>query len=881
MLRTLLHGVRAMFRGRRADRDVDEELQQFVDEAAADLEARGVPANEARRRAERAMGNRLVAREEVRASGWEHAVEQFAGDIRQGMRTLRRAPAFAIITISTLGLGIGASTAMMSVAGPVLFNRLPYQDADHLHMVWDRASDGSRLDMTFGSFLEIEARSRAFDSLAVIRTWQPTLTGEFEPERLDGQGVSDRFFRVLGVKPAMGRDFTEKDDAPNAPPVVVISHALWQRRLGSDPAIVGRALVLDGNSYTVIGVLPPMHHALMPTANVWRTIRYDRALPSPQGREWGHHLRMIGRRATGVSEAVATSELDLIARNRVTTFSRPPWAAMSAGLLMPSLHHEVTGDVQTAVIAVMTAVALLLAIACVNVANLILARGAHRRPEFVMRAALGAGRLRLFRQLLTETLVIAVLGGVAGIAVAFAGVRALALFMPAALLPQTGIAIDTPVFVFALATTVLAGLAVGVVPALRTARENLRANTPQASRQAVSTHNRTRRGLVTAEVAFALVLLVGAMLLSRSLQQLFAISPGFDPSGVLTMQVQVAGQRFRDPEVTQQYFRDVLAAVRTSPGVISAGLTSQLPLSGDSDVFGVHFESGNAPAATDDGGAFRYAVSDGYFDVMGIPLQRGRLLTDRDRAGTTPVVVINESFARGRFGARDPIGQRLHIGPTNREWFTVIGVVGDVKQESLSASRFNATYVAPSQWFFTDNALWIVAKTQGGTAALMPAIRQAIRAVDKDQPIVRVAMMDDLVTATAGERRFALLLFEVFGAGALLLTAIGIYGVVSGVVTERVREIGVRTALGASRGSILAMVMRQGLWLSLAGVAIGVVTAALASQGMTTLLFGISPLDPLSYAAVVLVLLGVAVIASGLPAWRASRVDPSVTLRSD
>jgi putative ABC transport system permease protein len=422
------------------------------------------------------------------------------------------------------------------------------------------------------------------------------------------------------------------------------------------------------------------------------------------------------------------------------------------------------------------------------------------------------------------------------------------------------------------------GLLVAVGPTLSNA--DLKAAVPQGKWQA-SSHHVMRRSLVVAEVAFALVLLAGASLLFRSLQHLFAVAPGFDDRNVLTLQVQVAGPGYRDPEAIHRFFQNALDAVMRVPGVSTAALTTQLPLSGDSDVFGLRFETSSADPGSEDGAAFRYAVSADYFDAMSIPLRRGRLLSDQDRNGAMPAVLINESFARRRFRDVDPIGQRVHVGPTDRPWFTVVGVVGDVRQISLEANQFDAVYGTAEQWHFADRARWFVVKARGDAASLAPSIHAAIWSVDKDQPIVRVAPLSHWVSTTAGTRRFALVLFQAVGLAALLLTAIGIYGVVSGGVTERVREIGVRTALGASRSSILAMVMRQGLWLSVAGVAIGVIAAGLASRGLTTLLFGISPLDPMSYLAVVAVLIGVAMAASWLPAWRASRVDPSVTLRSE
>jgi putative ABC transport system permease protein len=877
--RSVTHGIGNLLRGRTADRNVDAELQHFEDEAAAALERDGATPADARRQARLRTGSALAAREEVRASGWEHVVETVVADVRYGLRRLRAQPGFSAVTIATLGLGIGSATAILSVAAPIFVQQLPLPDAHRVHAVWDRARDGSRIEMAFGSIVELQERGRSIDAVSASRTWQPTLSGSLEPERLDGLGVSADYFRVLGVAPAIGRSFTEAEDRPRAAPVVLLSDGLWRRRFASDPGVIGRHVTLDGNAYEVIGVMPAvLGHRLLPAADVWRALQYDRSLPSLQGREWGHHLRMAVRLRPGVSLSEAEAELNQIARDPLSRFARAPWAAMSQGLTVEPLLYSQTREARPAMIAVLAAVTLLLLIACVNVINLLLARNAQRRTELAMRVALGAGRGRLIRQLLTETLVLATAGGIAGVVVAQLTLRALVWLGPRELPQLTMLGIETPMFSIAFAVTIVAGLLVAIFPAL--SNDDVKAGVPRGSRT-VSSHHVMRRSLVIAEVAFALVLLAGASLLFRSLQQLFAVAPGFDDRNVLTLQVQISGPRYRNPEAAHRFFQDALDAVSRVPGVADAALTTQLPLSGDSDVFGLKFETSTPDQGGDDGAAFRYAVSPGYFDAMRIPLRRGRVLSEQDRAGGTPAVVVSESLARARFQNTDPIGQRLHIGPTDRPWFTIVGVVGDVRQLSLEADGFAAVYVAAEQWHFADLARWFVVKAHGDPAALSSAIHRAIWSVDKDQPVVRVAPLSQWVAATAGTRRFALILFQAFGVAALLLTAIGVYGVVSGGVTERIREIGVRTALGASRRSILSMVMRQGLSLSGAGVCIGVIAAAVASRGLTTLLFGISPLDPVSYAAVVTVLIGVAMAATWLPAWRAARVDPSVTLRSE
>jgi putative ABC transport system permease protein len=878
--RQLTHGLRAIAGGRSADREVDEELQHFIDESARELEAGGMTPQESQREARRRLGCALTMREDVRASGWEHVVETLAADLRHGWRRLRRAPGFAAVTIATLGLGIGSATAMLSIAGPILVQMLPFPNADGILAIWDQAEAGERAELTFGSFLEVQSRSRAFDAMAVSRIWQPTLTGGSTPERLEGQGVTADYFRVFGVAPRVGRSFDVSDDVPNAPRVVMLSDRIWRRRFNADPAIVGRQVTLDGVSYDVIGVMPPsFDHRLMPPADLWRALQYDRTLPSLLGREWGHHLRMVARLRQSLPRQAAIAELDQIARDRVPHFTRPPWAQMPNGLIVESLHEGLTRAARPAMRAVLAAASLLLLTACVNVVNLLLGRDAERRAELAMRAALGAGRVRLVRQLLTETLMMAALGGLAGVLVAQAFVRALTMLGPEGVLHATGAALDAPVFAVAFAVTAIVGVGVGLTPAFSSSY--LTGSIPQGSWQSAESHRLTRRLLVVAEVAFALVVLVGAGLLFQSLRQLLAIAPGFDSGHVLAMQVQVAGPRFADAATTKRFFEEALEAVKRVPGVEGAALTTQLPLSGDSDVWGLQFESSGAQPGNAGGGAFRYAVSPGYFETMRIPLLRGRLLSDQDHATAPFAALISQSTARARFGDSDPLGQRLHAGPTDRPWFTVVGVVADVKQLSLETDWFDAVYVAPAQWHFADRAMWLVIRSRGDAAALTPAIRSAVWSVDKDQPIVRVATLDAMVASTARVRSFALLLFEAFGLAALLLTAVGIYGVVSSGVTARRREIGIRTALGASRSNILGGVIGEGVRLSAAGIAIGLTAAALSSRGLSTLLFGVSPLDPLSYGVVAIVLLGVTIAACWLPARRAAGVDPATTLRAE
>lgn len=883
MLDRLKRHLRALVRNREMERELDEEMRYHLEREIEQNIHAGLSPVEARFEALRSFGGMERAKEECRDARGVRFLEDLWQDLRYGMRILRKSPSFTLVAGLTLALGIGASTAIFSAVNPVLFEPLPYAQAERIMAIWDFGSDSSRLYVTFGTYRELEERSRSFDALAVMKPWQPTMTGPAEPERIEGQRVSARYFQVLGVAPALGRDFISSDDQINGPKVAIISDGLWRRRFASDSTIIGRQVTLDGNLYTVIGVLPGTFEDLLtPSAQVWTPLQYDRLLLSPQSREWGHHLRMIGRLREGVGIEQAKRELNTIARTAVQEFVRPPHASLEQGLMMNSLQDDLTSSVKPALLAILGAVFLMLLIACVNVTNLLLARGAQRRGEFAMRAALGGTRQRLIRQLLTEGLLLAIIGGALGLLVAKFAVSALVALSPPELPRANAIGVKGSVFIFALAITTLIGLLIGIVPALHGSKVDLHAGVQQTSRRTASGHQLTRRALVVAEIAFALVLLVSAGLLLRSLQQLFAIDPGFNTPHLLTMQVQTSGPKF-DTDATHRFFAQSLEAVRRIPGVKAAAFTSQLPMSGQlEDGYGVHFESSPTGNPQADEGALRYAVSPGYFETMGLPLRRGRFLNTLDTANAPLSVVISESLAKSKFPGQDPTGQRLRIGANDGPWFTIVGVAGNVKQTSLAISQTDAVYITTEQWqLFADKALWLVVRAHGDAATLAPSVRSAIWSVDKDQPIVRTATMDDLLAASAAERRFALILFEAFGLVALILAAIGIYGMLSGSVTERRREIGVRLALGASRKHILTLVMRQGLRLTLLGVVLGLCGAAAASRAIASLLFGVSRLDPLSYLSVIALLACVSAIACLIPAWRATRVDPSITLRAE
>ncbi len=802
-------------------------------------------------------------------------------DIRYAIRRLLGSPGFTATTVSIVALGIGASTAIFSAVNPILLEPLPYPHAHRLLIISYAGVDGSRAMQSFGTYREIAARSRSFEAMAVFKNWQPTITGAAEPERLDGQRVSASYFRALGVKPALGALFDSADDRLNGPDLVMLSDAFWRRRFGADPSIVGRQIPLDGKSFTVVAVMPRgFENVVAPSADVWSLLQYDASLP-PQSREWGHHLQMVGRLLPTVDANQARRELDQIARTPFAEFPRQPGSFLDQGLIVDTLRDDLTRGTRPVLLAVVSAVLLLLTIASVNVANLLLARGAQRRGEFAIRTALGATRSRVIRQVLTESLLLAMAGGALGLGVAQIGVDALVALAPPGMPRLGAIGVNRTTFVFAAVVSTLVGVVVGLLPALNLSRGDLRAGLEHASRRSATA---ARGTLVVAEVALAVVLLVCAGLLLRSLERLFSIPPGFEASHLLTMQVQVSSvQGSRDDSAYRRFFERALEATRQTPGVTAAALTSELPLSGEDATLEVYrgYVDRPADAPVQDVDGFRYAVTPGYFQTMGIPLRRGRWLDQRDEAAA-PVrpVLISESFAKRAFAGQNPVGQRIRFGGREgRPWDEIVGVVGDVKQTSLAATETNAFYVATTQWLWVDNPMWLVVRTRGDPAALAPAIRQAIWSVDRDQPIVRVAAMDALVAASEAERRFALTIFEAFGLVALVLATTGLYGLLSGRVSERVREIGVRSALGASRGEILSLVVRQGMTFAVLGLVVGLATAFIASRAVVALMFGVSRLDPATYAGVIGLLTLGSFLACLVPAWRATKVDPVVALR--
>ena len=886
----IVQRIANLFRRARLDREIEAELQAHIEMRTDENVAAGMTPQNARRNALLQFGNRVSTRERVTAADAHLGVESVLRDVRYAMRQLRRSPGFAVTAILVLALGIGAATAIFSAVYPILFEPLPYPHAGRIATVWD-TFQGDRIEATYGTFRELGARSRSFESMATFEPWQPVLTGPQTPDRLEGEAVSARYLSVLGVMPALGRDFAAADDIPNGPRVVILSNRFWRKHFGADPGVTGRSIRLDDNTYTIIGVMArSFENVSDPAADVYTPVQYDPArLGDLTSAAWGHHLRIAGRLRANVSIEDARHELAQIAANPQAQFPRPRWASLAGGLIVDSLQADMVHSVKPALLAVLGAVALLLAIACVNVTSLLLARGSLRQGEFAMRTALGAAGTRLIRQSITETLLLAALGGAFGLAVAFGGVRLLVALSPPGLPRVDAIAVHGGAFLFAFLLSALVGLAAGLAPALKAPRVRIQSTLHHDMRTTVHSRQTMRRVLVVSEVALALMLLVGAGLLMRSMQRLLAVDPGFSADSLLTLQVQSSGHKFDDlisaPGVgaglRRTFFQQALEQVRKVPGVTAAGFTSVLPLSGDPywmAVYGSHFENDPPNSGYN---VYRYAVSPGYCEAMHIPLLRGRLLNNGDTAQAPYAALISASLARREFPHGDALGKRLHVGPSNYPWFSVVGIVADVRQDSLTLTETDAVYIPEAQAWFADNTLSFAIRTRGDAANLVSAVRAAIWSVDKDQPILRVATMQTLLDRSVAERRFVLMLFETFSLVALLLAATGIYGILSNSVAERTREIGVRAALGASRTHLLRLVLRQGLQLAVVGAVVGLGISLAATRALASLLFGVSHLDPLTYAAVTALLLGVAAVACFVPARRAAAIDPMKALRAE
>jgi putative ABC transport system permease protein len=802
----------------------------------------------------------------------------FGHDLRYGVRMLWKNKGFTAVAVVALALGIGANSAIFSVVNTVLLRPLPYREPVCLVMLWeDNSKIGYPRDTpAAANYIDWRDQSTVFEGMTATADRSFNLTGAGEPERFDGKRVSTNFFSLLGVEPQLGRGFVPEEDVPGADHVVVLSHGLWQRRFGSDRGMVGKSITLNGEGYTVVGIMPPGFQFMSQDVGMWVPIAFTQQQAASRG---SHYLKVVARLKPGVTVEHAQAEMSTIAARLQQQY---PEQNTDLGATVVSLHEEVVGNIRPALLVLLGAVGFVLLVACANVANLLLARAAVRQKEIALRTALGASRLRLVRQFLTESVLLAALGGLVGLLLSVWGVSLLKSFIPENISQVKAIAVDARVLGFTLLVTLLTGLVFGLAPALQASRFNLNETLKEGGRDAAAARggNRIRGLLVVAEVAVSLVLLVGAGLLINSFMRLRSVDPGFRTDNLLTMSVVLPPQKYPDQARRAAFYTDMISRVEALPGVRSAGVTNWIPLVMQGDSNGYTIEGQPAPTGKPHIIVTRI-VSPHYFGTMGIQLIEGRVFEEgKDRVDSPCVAVVGEAVARKYWSGQSPLGKRLSPGTVESEadWCQVVGVVKDVRQMELAAESKPQLYFTYDQaTFFAPR--YLVVKTDGDPLALAGAVRKTVWDVDRDQPVSNVRTMEDVLAESLARQRFSTLLLGVFAGVALLLAAVGIYGVMSYSMAQRTREIGIRMALGAQKRDVLKLAVGQGVKLVAIGVGIGLVGALALTRVMTSLLYGVSATDPVTLVTISLVLVAVALLASYIPARRASKVDPLIALR--
>jgi putative ABC transport system permease protein len=810
-------------------------------------------------------------------------MDSFFQNLRFAIRSLRKSPALTGAVVLTLALCIGATTAIFSVVYAVLFRPLPFGDPDGI-LLFREVWRGMPSDVSVGNWADTRRQDRLFQYLVPMQGASLNLAGSDQPENVPAARVGADFFRLLGVRPALGRDFAAEEDQPGHDAVVVLSDQLWHRRFGADRSIVGRQVRLEGRPYTVIGVMPKSLDYTLYDEELWVPIAFT---PERLAMHDEHYLAVLGRLKPAVTQQQLAAELDLISRDLRQRF---PEEDNQRHLAATSLQDELVREYRPRLYVLLGAVGFVLLIACANIANLLLARAAARSHETAIRAAVGAGRAHIMRQALTESLVLAVAGGVLGVFAAYWGVSALIAIGPADVPRLAQARVDGAVLGFAVLVTVVSGSVFGIAPALRMAGSLPYQALKEGGRAMGSAgrRDRLRNTLVVAEIALALVLLTGAGLLIRTGIALDTVDPGFDPRNVLAARVSLPLAAYQEPEQVQRAFLALAERLEHAQGTLAAGLVSAAPLEGGGSN-GLIPEGRPLEIASAINSMLRLVTPD-YFRAMRIRLRRGRTFTAEDRAGTPLVMMINEALAREAWPGEDAIGKRVACceeGPDGSpNWKTVVGVVADTRSMGLARDPAPEFYLPVAQapraaWNWLDRTMTVAVRTSGEPIAAAGAVRDAVRAVDPTVPVYNIGTMDQRITSSLSQTRFSTMLLSVFGGIALLLAAIGVYGVVSYGVTQRAQEIGIRIALGAQARDVLTMVMRHAAVLAGLGLVLGLAGALALTRLLTDLLFRVSPTDPPTFAVGIMVLTFVAVLASALPAWRAARVDPLVALRSE
>ena len=869
--------------------DLDDELRFHLEARIRDYLAEGLSSDQARTEALRRLGNMERVREackaidrggdarERRRDMWDDVKQ----DLRYAGRSLRRQPGFTLIAVLTLALGIGANTAIFSVVNGVLLRPLPYSEPDRLVRLFTafRGSGNERYAMSQPEFMDYKGLTRVFENAAAFTGASLTLTGDGDPERVRGIAATADLFPVLGIHPALGRGFEPDDGRTGVEPVVVLTHEFWQTRFGGEPGVLNRILQLNGISRRVVGILPPGATVEQAQAFIPHYINPD----SLAGRA-SNYLSGVARLRPGVSVERAQAELNALTRQLAERYANTYPAEMGYGATVVAMHDEVVGDVRPALLILLGAVGLVLLIACANVANLLLARGEARQREIAVRLALGGGRTRILRQLLTESSVLALAGAAGGMLLAWWGMKVLFAVNPTAI-PRIELArIDWTVWLVTLVVALLTGLLFGLAPALHLVATESQASLHDGSRGSEGPgRHRLGRTLVAGEIALAVVVVIGAALLMRSFQSLRGTDPGFNPDGILTVDLALPAARY-DVDASTRFYQQLVDRLGALPGVAMAAAASDLPPAAGGRNWDIIIDGRPRDPGQSAPSPHVRAVTAGYFEAMGIPAVRGRLSGTGDRRGTELVAVLNQTAARHYWPGEDPVGQRIRFD-RDYPWITIVGVARDVRSMGLGNPPPAELYLVheqlPESARGTERAMYALMRTAGDPAALAGQARAVVHELDPQLAIISIRTMDEMMNLAVAQPRFTLLLLGTFGAVALALAAIGIYGIMAYAVRRRTREIGIRMALGARPASVLSHLIGEGMRLALVGLAAGVLGALALTRLMRGLLYGVSPTDPLTFAAIVVLLAGTALLASWIPALRAVRISPVSALRSD
>lgn len=798
-------------------------------------------------------------------------------DIRYGLRSLLRQPVFALVAVCSLALGIGANTAMFSLVNAVLLKPLQFSEPDRLVVVWESAPEIGfpAGDVAVANFMDWKNQNTVFDDMAALSFRSFNITGDGEPEKVQAFGATSNFFPLLGVTPALGRNFLTEEDRDGGPNVMILSYGLWQRRYGGDPSILGKDIILNGNKHTVVGVMPNDFRFLNPFTNVWVPAAFTQ---KDLAQRQANNLTVVARLRAGVTTSQAQADIGNITHRIVQDHPDEVLASLKATVV--PLREQVIGQSRIQLIVLLVAVGFVLLIACANVANLLLSRATSRRQEIAVRSAMGASRSRIVRQLLTESLILSSLGGGLGLLVAMFSFEFLKKLIPTGLVAST-LRIDLRVLGFALLVSVLTGIVFGLVPALQASRIDLNEALKQGGGRTGlgSAGGRLRGMLVVTEIALALVLLVGASLLIQTLSHLRGQYSMLQPENLLTVRTVLQG-KYQEPAKRWAFYDDVLARIEALPGVVSAGYTTSVPLQWLGGANGFVIEGPQPPQDVVTNALHRQVSSD-YLQTIGIALREGRYFDKRDDENSQLVLIVNETMARSYWPAGSAVGKRIKFGEDDAQWTTIVGVVADVRQMGMTVPVKAEMYLPFRQVvgfnFYKPRDL--VIRTAGDPMRLVPAVRREVHAVDPDQPVSNIATLNEQLDNGTQSRRVGMILLASFAALSLFLAVIGIYAVLAFFVTQHRPEIGVRLALGAQRSDILGLVLKKGMRLTLIGVAIGLAGAFALTRLMASLLFEVSATDPVTFAGIALILTAVALLACFVPARRATKVDPLVALR--